>query len=118
MLHSRPLGWKFVRFPGRWSVSSRRARWLQGPRRWWWRPATGRVDSDRRRLVRQALVLSAVSVALGAIFAIVAVAQAISHGSVALLAFGTDAAIDAAASVALLWRFSIERRDPGRARDA
>ena len=39
----------------------------------------------------------------------------VSTGSVALLAFGADAAIDSAASVALIWRFQVEAKDPHRA---
>ncbi len=61
------------------------------------------------------MVLSAFSVAWGAAGSVVAVALAYSSGSVSLLGFGIDAAIDSIASVALLWRFSIEGRDPERA---
>lgn len=38
-----------------------------------------------------------------------------TSGSLSLLGFGFDAAIDSAASVALVWRFSIEARQPHRA---
>jgi divalent metal cation (Fe/Co/Zn/Cd) transporter len=47
----------------------------------------------------------------------IAIAQAVSSGSVSLLGFGADAAIDAVASVALIWRFRIETTDPARAND-
>jgi divalent metal cation (Fe/Co/Zn/Cd) transporter len=39
----------------------------------------------------------------------------LSTGSLSLLGFGFDAAIDSAASVALVWRFTIEAREPHRA---
>jgi divalent metal cation (Fe/Co/Zn/Cd) transporter len=71
--------------------------------------------TDRQQLVRQGLILSALSVGLGAFFALVAMMLALATGSVALLAFGADAAIDSAASVALIWRFQVEARDPDRA---
>jgi len=46
---------------------------------------------------------------------VIAISQALASGSVSLLGFGADAAIDAAASVALIWRFRIEASDPARA---
>ena len=79
-------------------------------------PMSGPDDvTDRQRLVRRGLVLSALSVGLGAFFAVVAMLLALATGSVALLAFGADAAIDSAASVALIWRFQVEASDPTRA---
>ena len=36
-------------------------------------------------------------------------------GSLATIGFAVDSAIDSAASLALVWRFTIERRDPARA---
>lgn len=70
---------------------------------------------DRQQLVRRGLLLSALSVGLGGLFAAVALALALATQSVALLAFGADAAIDSAASVALIWRFRVEAADPTRA---
>ncbi len=69
----------------------------------------------RRSALRQAIALSAFSVVWSGVVGTLAVAQAASSGSVSLLGFGADAAIDAAASVALIWRFSIETTDPARA---
>jgi divalent metal cation (Fe/Co/Zn/Cd) transporter len=71
--------------------------------------------TDRARLVRRGLLLSALSVGLGGLFALIAFLLALTTGSVALLAFGADAAIDSAASVALIWRFQVEASDPHRA---
>jgi divalent metal cation (Fe/Co/Zn/Cd) transporter len=71
--------------------------------------------SPRQRPLRQALALSAVSVFWSGAVGAIAITQAIGSGSVSLLGFGADAAIDAVASVALIWRFRIETTDPARA---
>ncbi len=44
-----------------------------------------------------------------------AIYSAFASGSLSLLGFGADAVIDAAASIALVWRFLVESRDPERA---
>jgi divalent metal cation (Fe/Co/Zn/Cd) transporter len=44
-----------------------------------------------------------------------AVVAALASGSLSLLGFGVDAAIDSIASIALVWRFMIEARQPHRA---
>lgn len=51
---------------------------------------------------------------LSAIICSVAVVTATTSGSSSLLGFGFDAAIDAVASVTLVWRFAIEARQPHR----
>jgi divalent metal cation (Fe/Co/Zn/Cd) transporter len=63
----------------------------------------------------RALALSVASVVIGLIAAVAALALGLTSGSLSLVGFGLDAAIDAAASTALVWRFRIERRDPIRA---
>jgi divalent metal cation (Fe/Co/Zn/Cd) transporter len=45
----------------------------------------------------------------------IVIQSALVGGRLALLGFGADAVIDAAASVALIWRFRIESREPVRA---
>ena len=72
--------------------------------------------SNRARTddVRSARRLSVVSVAVGTVVAVVAVVSGLSSGSLSLVGFGLDAAIDSAASVVLVWRFTIETRDAGR----
>lgn len=70
---------------------------------------------SRPGLLGQALALSGISVAWSGVVGAIAVSEALSGGSVSLLGFGADAAIDAAASVALIWRFWIERSDAARA---
>ena len=49
-----------------------------------------------------------ISVALGAVVAVLAIALGAASGSLSMVGFGVDAAIDATASVVLIWRFSIE----------
>jgi divalent metal cation (Fe/Co/Zn/Cd) transporter len=44
----------------------------------------------------------------------VAVAVGVSTGSLSLLGFGLDAAIDSVASIVLVWRFRVELREPHR----
>lgn len=74
-----------------------------------------RVGSDPRpALLRRAIVLSAVSVGWGGLAGAAAIVLAYGAGSLSLLGFGVDALIDSLASVALIWRFSIEGRDPER----
>jgi divalent metal cation (Fe/Co/Zn/Cd) transporter len=60
--------------------------------------------------VSRARQLSVVSAGLGAIVAVVAVLMGLASGSLSMIGFGLDAAIDSAASVVLVWRFSIESR--------
>lgn len=69
----------------------------------------------RRTLLRRAIALSWISVVWGAIAGAIALVLAYAAGSLSLLGFGVDALIDSTASVALIWRFSIEGRDPQRA---
>src|SRR2546423_1647874 len=68
-------------------------------------------DADLRR----AIVLSFVSVVWNGAPGGLAVVVALATGSLALLGFGFDAAIDSVASVALIWRFATERDQPHRA---
>jgi divalent metal cation (Fe/Co/Zn/Cd) transporter len=67
---------------------------------------------ERTQLVRRAIRLSLASILLNAILGGIAVAAALLSGSLALLGFGFEAMIDSAASVALVWRFRIERSSP------
>jgi divalent metal cation (Fe/Co/Zn/Cd) transporter len=70
---------------------------------------------DRPVLLRRALLLSVLSIALGAVFGGTAVIVGLVTGSLSLLGFGIDAAIDSVASVVLVWRFRTEVREPHRA---
>lgn len=69
----------------------------------------------RRPLLRRALLLSLLSIVINVSVGVIAVVAGFSSGSLSLLGFGFDAAIDGAASVALVWRFSIEAQQPHRA---
>jgi divalent metal cation (Fe/Co/Zn/Cd) transporter len=70
---------------------------------------------SRHADLRRAIVLSVVSVVWNGLTGGSAVVIALSTGSLALLGFGFDAAIDSIASVALIWRFAAERDQPHRA---
>jgi divalent metal cation (Fe/Co/Zn/Cd) transporter len=69
----------------------------------------------RDQLVRRAVALSVLSILLNGFAGGTAVVAGLTSGSLSLLGFGFDAAIDSVASIALVWRFSIEARDPERA---
>jgi divalent metal cation (Fe/Co/Zn/Cd) transporter len=71
--------------------------------------------NTRARHLRRALQLSVLSIAWSASVGSFAVYSALASGSLSLLGFGADAVIDAAASIALVWRFLVEVRDPQRA---
>lgn len=73
------------------------------------------VGKTREELLRRALVLSVLSIVINGIAGGSAVFVGLTSGSLSLLGFGFDAAIDSAASVALVWRFRIEAREPHRA---
>jgi divalent metal cation (Fe/Co/Zn/Cd) transporter len=65
--------------------------------------------------LRRALLLSFLSIVLNGLFGVAAIAAGVTGGSLSLLGFGFDAAIDALASVVLIWRFRIEAKQPARA---
>lgn len=62
-----------------------------------------------------ALRLSVFSIAWSGVAGSVAVYAALVSGSLSLLGFGADAVIDSVASIVLVWRFSVEARQPHRA---
>jgi divalent metal cation (Fe/Co/Zn/Cd) transporter len=72
------------------------------------------MDS-RHADLRRAIVLSLISVVWNGLAGGAAVVVALSTGSLALLGFGFDAAVDSVASIALIWRFAAERDQPHRA---
>lgn len=71
--------------------------------------------TDRPRLLRRAVALSVLSIVLNGLAGGSAVVAGLTSGSLSLLGFGFDAAIDSVASIALVWRFRIEAGDPERA---
>ena len=66
-------------------------------------------------LLRLAVALSVLSIGINGVLGGTAVLVGLASGSLSLLGFGLDAAIDSAASVALVWRFRTEVREPHRA---
>jgi divalent metal cation (Fe/Co/Zn/Cd) transporter len=70
---------------------------------------------ERAAQLRRAILLSLASVVWNGIVGALAVYVSVSTGSLSLAGFGADAVIDSVASVALIWRFSMERRQPHRA---
>jgi len=73
---------------------------------------------DRDRHLGRALALSGLSVVLSGLAGGLAVGVGLASSRLSLLGFGFDAAIDAVASVVLVWRFRIEARHPARAERA
>jgi divalent metal cation (Fe/Co/Zn/Cd) transporter len=69
----------------------------------------------RTRDLERALALSVLSVAWNGLAGSVAVWVGLTTASLSLLGFGADAVIDSVASVALIWRFRVESRQPERA---
>jgi divalent metal cation (Fe/Co/Zn/Cd) transporter len=74
-----------------------------------------RPQRDRASLLRLAVALSVLSIGINGVLGGTAVLVGLASGSLSLLGFGLDAAIDSAASVALVWRFRTEVREPHRA---
>jgi divalent metal cation (Fe/Co/Zn/Cd) transporter len=66
--------------------------------------------AERDRLIRRAKALSWLSLAWMTVEGTVAITAALVAGSVALLGFGIDSAIEGLASVLVIWRFTGARR--------
>src|SRR5687767_16016493 len=69
-------------------------------------PAIVAQDDEWLRLARHARMLSWLSLAWLTIEGTVAIVAGVTAGSVALIAFGLDSAIEGVASVVIVWRFS------------
>lgn len=78
-------------------------------------PASGLGPGERDRLISRAKALSWLSLGWMAVEGTVAIAAALVAGSVALLGFGIDSAIEGLASVIVIWRFTGSRRLSERA---
>ena len=65
-----------------------------------------RPEAERKQLVRRAKLLAWLGLGWHAVEAAVAVAAGVVAGSVALIGFGGDSIVEAAAGVVVLWRFS------------
>jgi divalent metal cation (Fe/Co/Zn/Cd) transporter len=73
-------------------------------------PAARPSPGERERLIRWAKALSWLSLGWMMIEGTVAITAAVIAGSVALLGFGIDSAIESLASVIVIWRFTGQRR--------
>jgi divalent metal cation (Fe/Co/Zn/Cd) transporter len=71
---------------------------------------SGGDSAERDRLIRRAKALSWLSLAWMTVEGTVAIAAALVAGSVALLGFGIDSAIEGLAAVIVIWRFTGARR--------
>src|SRR6266699_7067162 len=69
-------------------------------------PAAVTRDAGWQRAARRALLLSWLSLAYMAAEGAIAIIAAVIAGSVALLGFGLDSAIEGLASVIIVWRFT------------
>ncbi len=72
--------------------------------------APRRHSGERDRLIRRAKALAWLSLAWMTVEGAVAITAALIAGSVALLGFGIDSAIEGLASVIVIWRFTGSRR--------
>ena len=72
-------------------------------------------DTSWQRAARQARLLSWLSLAYIAAEGAVAITAAVIAGSVALLSFGLDSAVEGLASVIIVWRFTGTRTLSGTA---
>ncbi len=72
--------------------------------------SSGLMAGERDRLISRARALSWLSLGWMAVEGTVAIAAALAAGSVALLGFGIDSAIEGLASVIVIWRFTGSRR--------
>jgi divalent metal cation (Fe/Co/Zn/Cd) transporter len=73
-------------------------------------PSPALPERERDRLIRRAKTLSWLSLAYMTVEGAVAITAAILAGSVALLGFGLDSAIEGLASIIVIWRFTGRRR--------
>lgn len=73
-------------------------------------PTPTREPGERDRLIRRAKALSWLSLAWMTVEGAIAITAALIAGSVALLGFGIDSAIEAVASVIVIWRFTGTRQ--------
>ncbi len=70
---------------------------------------TGRADPERHRLAARVRLLSWASLAYMTLEGSIALLAGVTAGSVALVGFGIDSAIEGFASAIIIWRFTGER---------
>lgn len=79
--------------------------------------AVARASPEYLRLARRAKLLSWASLGYMALEGLVAIAAGIAAGSIALIGFGIDSAIEGFASVVIVWRFTGARTLSQRAEE-
>jgi divalent metal cation (Fe/Co/Zn/Cd) transporter len=80
-------------------------------------PSSGPSPAERDRLIEWAKALSWLSLGWMTVEGAVAITAALLAGSVALLGFGIDSAIEGLVSVIVIWRFTGQRRRSDEAED-
>ena len=73
------------------------------------------VLTERRSLLRRAVMLAWFTLGWNVVEGVVAVTAAMVAGSRALLGFGLDSGVESLSASVVLWRLYAERRDPERA---
>jgi cation diffusion facilitator family transporter len=73
---------------------------------------TARRDTERDALLTRGLRLELLTVGWNLVEGLVAILAALASGSIALLGFGVDSAIESVSGAVLLWRLDAERRGP------
>jgi divalent metal cation (Fe/Co/Zn/Cd) transporter len=72
-------------------------------------PSGGRVEAERLRLAARVRLLSWASLAYMSVEGAIAILAGVAAGSVALIGFGIDSAIEGVASAIIVWRFTGHR---------
>ena len=75
------------------------------------------AEVSRPHAVRRARTLNALTIGWNTIEGVVAIGAGLAAGSVSLIGFGLDSAIEVSAAVALAWRLARERRTDCREED-
>ena len=73
-------------------------------------PSALSLTSERAALIRQAFRLEWMTVAWMVVEGVVALGAGLAAGSLTLMAFGLDSAIELASAGALIWRLNVELR--------
>ena len=68
-------------------------------------PHTEHSAADKSRLGRRAQLLAAASVTYNVVEAIIAIAAGVVSGSIALVGFGLDSAVEVSSGLVILWQF-------------
>lgn len=80
------------------------------------RPTPTIGESDRRTLARRGRQLRILTIAWNSAECVIAVAAGLAAGSIALVGFGFDSAIEVMSSLAALWRLAHDRDEAARDR--